>query len=113
MVAPSATPFSTRSRMRSSCTGATIAPMSTALSSGADAQLLHPRAQLLDQALGDAFLHQQPRARAADLALVEPDRVDDAFDHAVEIGVLEDDERTLAAELERELLAGAGGACDG
>jgi hypothetical protein len=31
------------------------------------------------------------------------------FDRAVEIGVVEHDERRLAAELERQLLAGAGG----
>ena len=53
------------------------------------------------------LLHDQARAGAADLALIEPDRVDDAFDRAVEIGVVEDDEGRLAAELERQLLAGA------
>ena len=36
-------------------------------------------------------------------------RVDHALDGAVEVGVLEDDERRLAAELERQLLAAAGG----
>ena len=59
--------------------------------------------------LGDRLLHDQARAGAADLALVEPDGVDDAFDRAVEIGVVEDDERRLAAELQRQLFAGAGG----
>ena len=59
--------------------------------------------------LGDAFLHEQARAGAADLALVEPDGVDHALDRAVEIGVVEDDEGRLAAELQRQLLAGAGG----
>ena len=71
----------------------------------AEAQLLHPRAQLRDEPLGDSFLHEQARARAAHLALIEPDRVDDAFDDAVEIRVVEDDERALPAELERQLLA--------
>ena len=74
----------------------------------ADAKLLHPRAQLAHQPLGDAFLHEQARAGAADLPLVEPDRVDHALDDAVEIRVVVDDERTLAAELEAQLLAGAG-----
>ena len=64
---------------------------------------------LCDQPRRDAFLHQQPRAGAADLPLVEPDRVDHAFDDAVEVGVVEDDERRLAAELQRQLLAAAGG----
>jgi hypothetical protein len=53
------------------------------------------------------FLHQQARSRAAHLPLVEPDRVDDPLDHAVEVRVLEDDERALAAQLERQLLAAA------
>ena len=57
----------------------------------------------------DRFLHDQARAGAADLALVEPDGVDDAFDRAVEIRVVEDDEGRFAAELERQLFAGAGG----
>ncbi len=75
----------------------------------ADPQRLHPRPQLGVHPLGDRFGDQQPRAGAAHLALVEPDRVDDALDRAVEIGILEDDERRLAAELERQLLARAGG----
>ena len=61
-----------------------------------------------DEPVGDAFLHEQPRARAAHLALVEPDRVDDAFHDAVEIRVVVDDERTLSAQLEAQLLARPG-----
>ena len=75
----------------------------------ADAQPAHARLDLGDEGVGDALLHQQPRAGAADLALVEPDAVDQPFDGAVEIGVLEDDEGRLAAELQRQFLAGAGG----
>jgi hypothetical protein len=48
---------------------------------------------------GNALLHQQARAGAADLALVEPDRIDDTLDCAVEIGVLENDEGRLATKL--------------
>ena len=59
----------------------------------ADAQLLHPRAQLGQQRLGDVLLDQQARAGAAHLPLVEPDRVHDAFDHAVQVGAVEHDER--------------------
>ena len=58
--------------------------------------------------LGDILLDQQARTRTAHLALVEPDGVDHAFDGAVQVGILEDDERRLAAQLQRELLAGAG-----
>ena len=84
--------------------------MSIALSSGWPTRSVSMRRlSLLDEALGDALLHEQPRAGAADLALVEPDRIDDAFDGAVEIGILEDDEGRLAAELERQRLARAGG----
>ena len=84
------------SRMRSSCTGATIAPMSTALSSGEPTRSVSMRARSFAISRSrDAFLHEQARAGAADLALVEPDRVDHALDDAVEIGVVEHDERRL------------------
>ena len=42
------------------------------------------------------------------MALVEEDAVDDALDGLVERGVLEDDVRGLAAEFQRQFLAGAG-----
>ncbi len=74
-----------------------------------DAELLHARLEPLDEPLGHALLHQDPRARAADLALVEPDRVDHTLDHTVEIRVLENDEGRLPAELEGEPLARPGG----
>ena len=75
----------------------------------ADAEGRHARLELGDEALLDRLLHEEARAGAADLALVEPDGVDEALDGAVEIGVLEDDVGRLAAELERQALAGAGG----
>ena len=74
----------------------------------ADDQRLHPVLELCDHFLGDRFLHQQPRARAADVALVEEDAVDDALDRLVERGVREDDVGRLAAELERVALRRAG-----
>ena len=58
--------------------------------------------------LGDALLHEQARARAADVALVEEDPLDDALDRLVDRGVLEDDVGRLAAELEREADVAAG-----
>ena len=108
--APPRPPSRISRSMRSSWTGATIAPTSVDLSSGSPTRSLAMRARSFAvKCVRDAFGRQQPRARAADLPLVEPDRVDDALDRAVEIGVLEDDERRLAAELERQLLAGSRG----
>ena len=79
--------------MRSSCTLATIAPTSIALSSGDPTRsVLHARANLVDQLFGHALLHQQSRAGAADLSLIQPDAVDHTFDGAVEIRILEHDE---------------------
>src|SRR3712207_4015334 len=68
----------------------------------AQPQLLHALPELGLDLLGDALLHQQARARAADVALVEEDALDDALDGLVDRGVLEDDVRRLTAELERE-----------
>src|SRR6185312_3050075 len=63
-------------------------------------QRLHAYAHLLVQLLRDALLHQQPRARATHLSLVEPDAVYKAFYSGVEVRVVEDDERRLAAKLQ-------------
>src|SRR5579859_8289822 len=41
----------------------------------ADAQSVHAIANFGDERFGDALLHQEARASAADLALVEPDAV--------------------------------------
>ena len=52
------------------------------------------------KALGDVFLDQQARSGAANLTLVEPDRVHHAFDRRVQVGVFEDDKRRFAAQLQ-------------
>ena len=71
-------------------------------------------AQLANDHVVDALFDEQARARAADVALVEVDAVDDALDRLVERGVGEDDVGGLAAELEGDRLLGAGdGARDG
>src|SRR5579859_7693338 len=75
----------------------------------ADAQSVHAIANFGDERLGDAFLHQEARTGAADLALVEPDAIDEAFDGGVEVGVLENDEWRFAAEFEREFFVAGGG----
>src|SRR5581483_12376902 len=46
----------------------------------ADAERRHPPLQLLDDRLVDRLLHEQPRPRAAHVALVEIDAVDDSLD---------------------------------
>ena len=72
----------------------------------ADPQQLDPAPQPLQQLVGDPLLHQQPRAGAADVALVEEDAVDDALDRLVEGGVVEHHVGALAAELQRQPSAG-------
>ncbi len=68
------------------------------------AQRFHARADFGVKRFGHALLHQQPRPRAAHLPLVEPDRVHQPFDRGVKIGVVEDHERRLPAQLQRQLL---------
>ncbi len=60
--------------------------------------------KLLDHLRQDRLLHEEPGAGAANLALVEVDAADDAFDGLVEAGVLKDDVGGLAAQFEREFL---------
>ncbi len=71
----------------------------------ADAQRLHAGAELGVEGLGDALVDQQARAGAADLPLVEPDGVHHPFDRAVQVRVVEDEKRRLAAQLQRQALA--------
>ena len=56
----------------------------------AHAQLIHARAQAVEQLVRHAFLHQQARAGTAHLPLVEPDGIDDAFNHAVQVSCVKD-----------------------
>src|SRR5215210_995130 len=74
----------------------------------ADAEGREAALELGDHVLVDRLLHEQPRPRAADVALIEVDPVDDPLDRLVERRVVEDHVRGLAAQLERQLLAGAG-----
>ena len=83
--------------------------MSVFLSSGSPTRrVARRRLRRASDFLRDAFLDQQPRSRAADVALVEEDAVDDALDGLVERCVVEDDVGGLAAEFEGEFFAGAG-----
>src|SRR4029450_7601530 len=73
-----------------------------------DAQRRQAPLQLLDDRLVNRLLHEQPRARATDVALVEVEAVDNPLDGLVERRVVKDDVRGLATELERQLLATPG-----
>src|SRR5580698_9829240 len=64
----------------------------------ANSQSVHALANLGDQILGNAFLHQQARSRTADLPLVEPDAIDQSLDRTIQVGVVEDDEWGLPSQ---------------
>ena len=74
-----------------------------------DAEGFHSGADFGVEFVGDGFLDEESGAGAADLALVEPDGVDEAFDGTVEVGVIEDDEGGFSAEFEGELFGRSGG----
>ena len=61
-------------------------------------------AQFADHGGKNSFLDEQARAGAANVALVEIDSGDDAFDGLVDRRVLENDVGRFAAQLERQLL---------
>ena len=68
-----------------------------------------PLDELVDELVVDRLLDQQPGAGRADLAGVQEDRGQREVERHLEVGVGEDDVGVLAAELERDLLHGAGG----
>src|SRR5580692_2722371 len=57
-----------------------------------------------DDAVEDGLLDVESRSGAATLAVIEENRARSSFDRCIEIGILEDDVRRLAAEFERHLL---------
>src|SRR5208282_2106471 len=63
-----------------------------------DAQGAHAILNFRNKRLGNALLHQQARARATYLPLIEPDSIDQAFHRAVEVSVFKDDEWRFSAE---------------
>ena len=74
------------------------------LDAGADGELLDRLDQRRREAVVDAGLHQDAVGADASLAGVAIFGGHGAGDGLIEIGVVEDDERRVAAELERELL---------
>ena len=73
----------------------------------ADTELSHAPLEALDKFSGHTFLHQKSRTGAAHLALIEPDGIDNAFNRAVKIGVIENDKGRLATEFQRQRLSGS------
>ena len=71
-------------------------------------QPVHAPLEFVIESVRDTFLHQQARSSAADLTLVEPDRVDEPFDCAIQIGVIKNDVGGFPTQLQGERLAGSG-----
>ena len=70
----------------------------------ADAQSRNAIAQFADDLRENAFLHEQARAGATNVALIEINSGDDSFDRLIDRRVFENDVRRFAAKLERQLL---------
>ncbi len=86
-------------------------PTSTAGSSPEpEPQLARPRLEALEQGVHDRALDDDPRRGRAALAGRPEGRPQDPVRREVEIGVGEDDDTVLAAELERDALEAATGA---
>ena len=66
----------------------------------ADAQLGHALRQLGDEFVVDRALHQQPARRGATLAVQAVDHEHDGIERTVEVGVVEHDDRILAAQFQ-------------
>ena len=62
------------------------------------------------KAVCDTLLDQQSAACTAHLPLVEPDRVNQTFDRAVDIGVIKDDIGGFAAQFQCQRLTHRGSA---
>ena len=73
----------------------------------ANAEVAEAHFQFAEDFVGDAFLNEQARTGATDMALVEEDSVDNAFDGLVNRGVLKDDVRGFSAQLEGDSLVGS------
>src|SRR5205085_10454302 len=70
----------------------------------ADLELRHGVDEVRDEVVVDAVLHEDPVRRDARLPAVSVLADQRPGDGGVEVGVVEDDERRVAAELERDLL---------
>ena len=68
-----------------------------------------PTRHLCDELLSDVLLHEEAGTGAAGLALIEEDGLHDALHSCVLVRGVEHHDGRLAAQLERDLLASAGG----
>ena len=75
----------------------------------ADADLAGAGDEIAEEAVVDVLMEEEAGAGGAALAGVGEDGEEGAVDRLVEIGVREDDVRALAAQLQGDLLDGAGG----
>src|SRR5204862_1830663 len=65
-----------------------------------DLECLHPFGELFDEFVRNAFLDQKPARGGAALAIERIDHEHDRIERALQIGVVEHDDRVLAAEFE-------------
>ena len=79
---------------------------------GADLHRVGGRGRLLGELVGARCVDEEARVGDADLAGVEERALQDAADGGVEVGVVEDHGRRLAAELQAHPLQVAGGRAD-
>ena len=73
----------------------------------ANAQIGHAVFQAGIKVFGNPFLHQEAGASAADLALIEPNGIDQTFNGAVDVGIFEDNVRGFSTQLQRQLFTGS------
>ena len=89
--------------MRSAASRLTGAPRTTG-SRGSPAGSAAARLAIWREGVGDLLVDDQPLGRHADLALVGESAEHRRVDRGVEVGVVEHDQRRLAAELEQRRL---------
>ena len=103
-VAPLAFASAISSSMRSAAARLTSEPSTTCAARIAGRQRRARLASFVDEGVGDRLVDDQPLGRHADLALVGEGAEHRGVDRRVEVGVVEHDERRLAAELEQDRL---------
>ena len=84
-------------------------PTSTSVVGIADLQSLHRASELFEEFVGDPLVHIHALVADADLAAILEARQHGSTNRRADIGILRDDERRLAAELEPQELQVFGG----
>src|SRR5919201_175168 len=101
-------PFETRIASSTSRTRIS-AVVGVVLPTGTESHLLGHRDELRLQRVVGTLLHDHTRRGGEALARRPERRPDDPVDGELEVGVVEDDDRVLAAELEMDVLEAVGG----